>query len=133
MTTISRSGLFAGRKAYWKEPRVGSSLCVTDFLSTRSRRVAEWEEDAGRRDLALEIQRAAIQRRYAVRLLDPVEHLVYSLVSAAALAALLMGFFGMADFARHAESTPSAPTSRAFGASGQNFSSQFEQADTRPN
>src|SRR5580704_4800304 len=44
-TATTRSGLFVGRKAHWKEPRVGSSLCVTDFVSRRDHRVTEPEKN----------------------------------------------------------------------------------------
>src|SRR3984893_18356635 len=40
-TATTRSGLFVGRNAHWKEPRVGSSLCVTDFVSRGDCRVTE--------------------------------------------------------------------------------------------
>jgi hypothetical protein len=134
MTTITRSGLFVGRKAYWKEPRVGSSLCVTDFLSTRDRRLAEPDENVNQHDLELEFRLTAAQRRHSAQLLDPVEHFVYSLISAAALVALLMGFLCMADFARRGGGESSAQASQVLtGAGSQSLEGQFEQPGARPN
>jgi hypothetical protein len=76
--------------AHWKEPRVGFSLCVTDFVSTRDRRVTEPEENTNQLDI--ETGRAAARWIRATERFDPVELFLYSLTSAAALSAVLMGF-----------------------------------------
>ena len=85
MTTITRSGVFEGRKAYLKEPRIGSSLCVTDFLSVRDRRIAQIDESPRARENELAMLRAASQRRNRAEVLGPLERFAYSLISAAAL------------------------------------------------
>src|SRR5258708_19812721 len=91
MTSVSRSGVFIGGKAYWKEPRVGSSLCVTDFLSTRSRRVAEADDRNHQLDTEFEIiRRSAAERRRRAEVLVPVDGFAYSLISAAALPLFLI-------------------------------------------
>jgi hypothetical protein len=134
MTTICRSGLFVGRKAHWKEPRMGSSLCVTDFFSVRDRRVAQTEENIIQSEIEFEIRRAAVRRANSVKLLDPLEHFVYSLISAAALASLLMGFVCMADFARQSDSEAFGQVSHALTNSAeQGGVGQTELVNTRPN
>ena len=114
-TATTRSGLSVGRKAHWKEPRVGSSLCVTDFVSRRDRGVAEPEKNANQLDI--EPGRAARWIRAKERL-NPVEFFLYSLTSAAALSAVLIGFFCMADFARQSANEASDPVSEELAGSG---------------
>jgi len=116
-TATTKSGLFVGRKAHWKEPRVGSSLCVTDFLPRRDRRVTEPEKNANQLDIEFEPGRAAARWIRAMERFDPVELFLYSLTSAAALSAVLMGFLCMADFARQSASEASDPVSQELTAS----------------
>jgi hypothetical protein len=113
-TATTRSGISVGRKAHWKEPRVGSSLCVTDFVSRRDLGVAEPEKNANQLDI--EPGRAAARWIRAKERLSPVEFFLYSLTSAAALSAVLMGFFCMADFARQSASKASDPVSQELAA-----------------
>jgi len=117
-TATTRSGLFVGRKAHWKEPRVGSSLCVTDFVSSRDHRVTEPEKNANQLDIEFETGRAAARWIRAMERFDPVELFLYSLTSAAALSAVLMGFLCMADFARQSASEASDPVSQKLTGSG---------------
>jgi hypothetical protein len=114
MSESERNALFVGRKAHWKEPRVGSSLCVTDFVSRRDHRVTEPEKNANQLDI--EPGRAAARWIRAKERLSPVEFFLYSLTSAAALSAVLMGFFCMADFARQSASKASDPVSQELAA-----------------
>ena len=103
MTSVSRSGVFVGRKAHWKEPRVGSSLCVTDFLSARGRRVAEADDNNHQLDVEFEIlRRSAAERRRQTEILGPVERFAYSLISAAALTVVLMGVLALGNSSRQA-------------------------------
>jgi hypothetical protein len=74
------------------EPRVGSSLCVADFLSKRDRRVTEPEKNANQLDIEFETARPTTGRVYAMERFDPVELFLYSLTSAAAFSVLLIGF-----------------------------------------
>ena len=67
MTSVSRSGIFIGRKAHWKEPRVGSALCVADFASTRGRRVAHPDDNQRQLDIEFELRRSAAERRRQTR------------------------------------------------------------------
>src|SRR6202023_3241961 len=98
MTSVSRSGVFIGRKAHWKEPRVGSSLCVTDFLSTRGRRVAGAYDTNHQLDSEYEIiRRSAAERRRRAEILGPGERFAYSLISAAALTVVLMGILALGN------------------------------------
>jgi hypothetical protein len=117
-TATTRSGLFVGRDAHGKEPRVGSSLCVTDFVSRRDRRVTELEKNVNQLDIEFETGRAAARWIRAMERFDPVEVLLYSLTSAAALSAVLMGFLCMADFARQSASEASDPVSQELTGSG---------------
>lgn len=75
-------------KTHRKEPRVGSSLCVTDFLSKRDHRVTEPEKNANQLDI--EPGRAAARWIRAMERFDPVELFLYSLTSAAALSTVLI-------------------------------------------
>jgi hypothetical protein len=117
-TATTRSGLFVGRNAHWKEPRVGSSLCVADFVSRHDRRVTEPEKNANQLGIEFETGRAAARRIRAIKRFDPVELLLYSLTSAAALSAALIGFLCMADFARQSASKASDPVSQELTGSG---------------
>jgi hypothetical protein len=117
-TATTGSGLFVGREAHWQEPRVGSSLCVTDFVSRRDRRVSEPEKDANQLDIEFETGRAPARWIRAIERFDPVELFLYSLTSAAALSAVLMGFLCMADFARESASEASNPVSQELTGSG---------------
>src|SRR5258708_22869920 len=103
MTSVSRSGVFIGRKAYWKEPRVGSSLCVTDFLSTRSRRVAEADDSNHQLDTEFEsIRLSAAERRRRAEILCPADRFAYSLISSAALAVVLVVLLALGNSTRQA-------------------------------
>ena len=71
------------------------------------RRVTEPEKNANQLDIEFETGRAAARRIRAMERFDPVELFLYSLTSAAALSAVLMGFLCMADFARQSASEAS--------------------------
>ena len=129
--TTTGSGLFVGRKAHWKEPRVGSSLCVTDFVSRRDRRVTEPEKNANQLDI--DTGRAAARWTRAMERFDPVELFLYSLTSAAALSAVLVGFLCMADFARQSASETSDPVSQELTGSGDPSYSGHLLVKNRPN
>ena len=131
MIANCRPMLLIDREMYLSEPRVGSSLSVTDFLTARRSKVEEEKGVDNQIEIELEILRA--RRRRSVHLFDPLEHFTYSLVSAAALAALLLGGAALLDYSRH-EGTghsglaiPSALRSNA-----QNYADQFQQGNTRP-
>jgi hypothetical protein len=127
MTTITRSGVFAGRKAYLKEPRIGSSLCVTDFLSVRDRRITQIDES---RDIELAVLRAASRRKNQGEVLGPLERFAYSLISAAALTVVLVGIVSLGDSRKSAGFDPSAQTANQV-LSG--YTSQSDADQTRPN
>ena len=71
------------------------------------RRVTEPEKNANQLDIEFETGRAAARWIRAMERFDPVELFLYSLTSAAALSAVLMGFLCMADFARQSASEAS--------------------------
>jgi hypothetical protein len=128
MTTITRSGVFAGRKAYLKEPRIGSSLCVTDFLSVRDRRITQVDES---HEIELAALRAASQRRNRGEVLGPLERFAYSLISAAALTVVLVGILSLGDSSRRAAGLgPSAQTANEVLSA---YTSQIGADQTRPN
>jgi hypothetical protein len=110
MTTAFRPLPLADSEIYWKEPRVGSTLTIADFLPGRGRQRSNSGNPADEAEIEAEIRRAAEEGRRAVRLFDPLEHLAYSLLSAAALTALLLGVLYSFDFAHH---LPSPPSERA--------------------
>lgn len=134
MTSVSRSGVLVGRKAHWKEPRAGSSLCVTDFFSTRSRRASEPAENIHHLDIEFEIRRSAAARRTQAEVLGPLERFVYSLISAAALTVVLMGVLSLGE-SRQTSLESSAQVRNAFIRVGgdQNFGGQSDADQTRPN
>jgi hypothetical protein len=129
--TTTGSGLFVGRKAHWKEPRVGSSLCVTDFVSRRDRRVTEPEKNANQLDI--DTGRAAARWTRAMERFDPVELFLYSLTSAAALSAVLVGFLCMADCARQSASETSDPVSQELTGSADPSYGGYLSVKNRPN
>jgi hypothetical protein len=131
MTSVSRSGVFVGRKAHWKEPRVGSSLCVTDFLSTRARRTGA--DDLHPLDIEFEIRRSARARRSQVEVLGPIERFVYSLLSAAALTVVLMGVLSLVDSRQKGLESSGQIRNELTGAAYSNFGGQTDAAQTRPN
>jgi hypothetical protein len=131
MTTITRSGVFAGRKAYLKEPRIGSSLCVTDFLSVRDRRIAQVDESPRTHEIELEILRAARRRRHQGEILGPLERFAYSLISAAALTVVLVGIVSLGDSSRRAAGL--APSAQAVKEVLSAYTSQSDADQTRPN
>jgi hypothetical protein len=127
MTTITRSGVFAGRKTYLKEPRIGSSLCVTDFLSVRDRRIAQVDES---REIELAVLRAASQRRNRGEVLGPLERFAYSLVSAAALTVVLVGIVSLGDSRKSAGLDPSTQAAKEVLSA---YTNQSVADQTRPN
>jgi hypothetical protein len=133
MTSVSRSGVFVGRKAHWKEPRAGSSLCVTDFVPTRTRRAGEPAENIHHLDIEFEIRRSAATRRYKTEVLGPIERFVYSLISAAALTVVLMGVLSLGE-SRQTDLESSSQVRNVSNRVGdQNFGGQSDADQTRPN
>jgi hypothetical protein len=135
MTSVSRSGVFIGRKAHWKEPRVGSSLCVTDFLSTRGRRVAEADDNNHQLDIEFEIiRRTAAERRRRAEILGPVERFAYSLISAAALTVVLMGVLALGNSSRQAGVRESIKFAHEIiGTAAETYAGESDARQTRPN
>jgi hypothetical protein len=135
MTSVSRSGVFIGRKAHWKEPRVGSSLCATDFLSTRGRRVAEADETNHQLDAEYEIiRRSAAERRHRAEILGPVERFAYSLISAAALTVVLMGILALGNSSRRAGAGQSIQFGHEIiGTAAETYAGESDARQTRPN
>ena len=133
MTSVSRSGVFVGRKAHWKEPRVGSSLCVTDFLPTRGRRSGEPAENVHRLDIEFEVRRAAAARRRQAEVLGPIERFVYSIISAAALTVVLMGVLSLGESRQTGLESSRQVRNEFSRPAGQNFGGQFDADQTRPN
>jgi len=132
MTSVSRSGVLVGGRAYWKEPRAGSSLCVTDFLPTRSRGVGEPADDLRLLDIEFEVRRAAARRNKA-EVLGPIERFVYSLISAAALTVVLMGVLSLVE-SRQTGLERSGQVRNVLSRAGdQNFGGQSDADQTRPN
>jgi hypothetical protein len=131
MTSVSRSGVFVGRKAHWKEPRVGSSLSVIDFLPARGRRTGA--DDVHHLDIEFEVRRSAVARRRQAEVLGPIERFAYSLISAAALTVVLMGVVSLAD-SRQTDLGRSNQVSNEFSrAADENFGGQSDADQTRPN
>ena len=131
MTSVSRSGVFVGRKAYWKEPRVGSSLSVADFLPARGRRAGA--DDIHHLDSECEVRRAAVARRRQAEVLGPIERFAYSLISASALTVVLIGVLSLAD-SRQTDLGRSNQVSNEFSrAADENFGGQSDADQTRPN
>ena len=132
MTSLSRSGVLVGRRAYWKEPRAGSSLSVTDFLPARGRRAGESADDLHLLDIEFEIRRTAA-RRNKTEVLGPIERFVYSLISAAALTVVLMGVLSLGE-SRQTGSESSGQVRNVLSRAGdQNFGGQSDADQTRPN
>jgi hypothetical protein len=131
MTTITRSGVFEGRKAYLKEPRIGSSLCVTDFLSVRDRRIAQVDDSPRAREIELAMLRAASQRRNRAEVLGPLERFAYSLISAAALTVVLVGIVSLGDSSR--KGAGFVPSAQAANEVLSAYTSQSDAVRTRPN
>jgi hypothetical protein len=134
MTSVSRSGIFIGRKAHWKEPRVGSSLCVADFASTRGRRVADPDDNQHRLDIEFELRRSAAERRRQTETLGPLERFAYSLISAAALTVVLIGVLSLGQSPRQ----PGAVQSDRFGqeiigTANPTYAGESDARQTRPN
>ena len=133
MTSVSRSGVLVSRKAYWKEPGAGSSLCITDFLARRGRRAGDPPENVHQLDVEFEIRRAAAARRHQAEVLGPTERFVYSLISAAALTVVLMGVLSLGE-SRQTGSEGPGQVRNAFSHLGdQNFGGQSDADQTRPN
>jgi hypothetical protein len=134
MTSVSRSGVFVGRKAHWKEPRAGSSLCVPDFLPTRGRRAGEPDEDLHHLDIEFEIRRSAAARRNQAEVLGPIERFAYSLISAAALTVVLMGVLSLGESKQTGlESSGQVRNAVSRVGGDQNFGGQSDADQTRPN
>ena len=133
MTSVSRSGVFVGRSAHWKEPRVGSSLCITDFLPTRSRRSGEAADNVHRLDIEFEVRRSAAARRRQTEVLGPIERFVYSLISAAALTVVLMGVLSLGEPRQTGLEGSGQARSEFSGAADQNFGGRSDANQTRPN
>ena len=134
MTSVSRSGIFIGRKAHWKEPRVGSSLCVTDFLSRRGRRVADPDDNVHQLEIEFELRRSAAERRRQAEILGPIERFAYSLISAAALTVVLMGFLSLGVSSRQAGTGRSSQFSdEIVGAADPTYAGKSDAHQTRPN
>ena len=134
MTSVSRSGIFIGRKAHWKEPRVGSSLCVADFVSTRGRRVADPDDNQHQLDIEFELRRSAAERRRQTETLGPLERFAYSLISAAALTVVLIGVLSLG----HSPRQPSAVQAGRFsqemiGTADPGYAGESDARQTRPN
>ena len=133
MTSVSRSGVFVGRKAHWKEPRAGSSLCVADFLPKRGRRAGESADNIHRLDVEFEVRRSAAARRRQAEVLGPIERFVYSLISAAALTVVLIGVLSLVE-SRQTGLEGSAQVRNEFrSTAGQNSAGQPDADQTRPN
>jgi hypothetical protein len=133
MTSVSRSGVLVGRRAYWKEPRAGSSLCVADFLPARGRRAGEPADGLRLLDIEFEIRRSAAARRNKAEVLGPIERFVYSLISAAALTVVLMGVLSLGE-SRQTGLESSGQVRNVLSRSGdQNFGGQSDADQTRPN
>jgi hypothetical protein len=133
MTSVSRSGVLVGRRAYWKEPRAGSSLCVTDFLPVRSCRAGEPADDLRLFDIEFEIRRSAAARRYKTEVLGPIERFVYSLISAAALTVVLMGVLSLGESRQPGLESSGQVRNVLSQAGDQNFGGQSDADQTRPN
>ena len=133
MTSVSRSGVLVSRKAHWKEPRAGSSLCVTDFVPRRSRRAGESAENLYPLDIEFEVRRAAAARRHQAQGLGPIERFVYSLISAAALTVVLMGVLSLGESRQTSSEGPMQARNAFSHAGDQNFGGQSDADQTRPN
>ena len=133
MTSVTRSGVFVGRRAHLKEPRVGSSLCVTDFVPRRCRRSGEPLENVHRLDIEFEVRRAAAARRRQAEVLGPIERFVYSLISAAALTVVLMGVLSLGEPRQTGLEGSGQARSEFSGAADQNFGGRSDANQTRPN
>jgi hypothetical protein len=110
MTTTFRPLPLADSEIYWKGPRVGSSLTIADFLPGHDYQRNDAGRPADELEIEAEIRRAVEEGRRSVRLFDPLENFVYSMISAAALTALLLGVLSSFDFARHLPSPSSEQT-----------------------
>jgi hypothetical protein len=133
MTSVSRSGVFVGRRAHWKEPRAGSSLCVNDFLPTRGRRAGDPAEDLRLLDVEFEIRRSAAARRNKTEVLGPIERFVYSLISAAALTVVLMGVLSLGESRQTGLESSGQVRTVLSRVGDQNFGGQSDADQTRPN
>jgi hypothetical protein len=133
MTSVSRSGVFVGRKAYWKEPRVGSSLSVIDFLPARGRRAGEPADDVHHLDIECEVRRAAVARRHQAEVLGPIERFAYSLISASALTVVLIGVLSLADSSQTNLGRSNQLRTEFSRAADENFGGQSDADQTRPN
>ena len=132
MTSVSRSGVLVGRRAHWKEPRAGSSLCVTDFLPRRGRRAGEPADNLHQLDIEFEVRRAAAARRHQAQVLGPIERFVYLLISAAALTVVLMGVLSLGESRQTGLEGP-IQVRKAFSHTGdQNFGGHSDANQTRP-
>jgi hypothetical protein len=132
MTSVSRSGVFVGRKAHWKEPRAGSSLAVTDFLPTCGRRTGQSAGNVYPLDFEFEIRRASARRQQA-QVLGPIERFVYSLISAAALTVVLMGVLSLGESKQTGLEGSGQARNEFSGTADQNFGGQSDADQTRPN
>ncbi|HTD17345.1 MAG TPA: hypothetical protein VK673_19320 [Chthoniobacterales bacterium] len=122
-----------GRKAHWKEPRAGSSLCVTDFLPRRGRRAGDPPENLHQLDIEFEVRRAAAARRHQAQVLGPIERFAYSLISAAALTVVLMGVLSLGESRQTGLEGPGQVRNVYSHAGDQNFGGQSDADQTRPN
>jgi hypothetical protein len=132
MTSVSRSGVLVSRKAHWREPRAGSSLCVTDFLPKRGRRTGEYVDYLYPCDIEFEVRRAAARRQQA-QVLGPIERFVYSLISAAALTVVLMGVLSLGESKQTGLPGSNQARYEFSGTADQNFGGQSDADQTRPN
>jgi hypothetical protein len=133
MTSVSRSGVLVSRKAHWKEPRAGSSLCVTDFLPRRGRRAGEPADNLHQLDIEFEVRRAAAARRHQAEVLGPIERFVYSLISAAALTVVLMGVLSLGESRQTGSEGPGQVRNAFSHVDDQNFGGHSDADQTRPN
>jgi len=133
MTSVSRSGVLVSRKAHWKEPRAGLSLCVTDFLPRRCRRTGEPAENIHQLDIEFEVRRAAAARRRETQVLGPIERFAYSLISAAALTVVLMGILSLGESKQTGLEGRGEVRNAYSHAGDQNFGGQSDADQTRPN
>ena len=122
-----------GRKAHWKEPRAGSSLCVTDFLPRRGRRAGDPPENLHQLDIEFEVRRAAAARRHQAQVLGPIERFAYSLISAAALTVVLMGVLSLGESRQTGLEGSGQARNEFIGTADKNFGGQSDADQTRPN
>jgi hypothetical protein len=121
MTTTCRTLSSNARPAHLHEAPITPSFGVIDLVPVHDRSRKESDEVIRQLEIEQEIRKAAAQRRRSIELYDSVEDWLYSLVPAAAIAALLIGVLGLLD-----SQTPRAQTTltKKSSAIEQNLSSQ---------